>query len=177
MIANPTSGGCDKVLDLREILHKSPVRVCIDLLGLSLFWVDGYGGIVVSIGVAFSFVGRLISSIRFVRSALSAFDSPISGGFRSCALKWRSSSSLGESYLSESLPLCCSRSIVVVSLRFGVCSSVEEAWEGLSLGSGLGGTCFSVVVLTVHSWALFDIVLNVCWSAGVSFHGTAALAS
>ncbi len=117
------------------------------------------------------------SSIRFVRSALSAFDSPSSGELRICALKWRSSPSLGESYSSESLPLCCSRSIVVVSLRFGLCSSVEEAWEGSSLGSGLCGTCFSVVVLTVHNWTLSDIVLNVCWSTGVSFHATATLDS
>ena len=69
------------------------------------------------------------SSILLVRSALSAFDSPSSGGLRSCALKWRSSSSLGESYSSESLSLCCVVPIVVVSLRFGLCASVEEACE------------------------------------------------
>ncbi len=97
------------------------------------------------------FMSSTSSSIRFVLSALSAFDSSNSGGLRSCTLKWRSSSSLGESYSSESLPLCCSGSIVVVSLRFGLGSSVEEAWDGSSPGSGLGGTCFSVVVVTVHS--------------------------
>ncbi len=30
-------------------------------------------------------------------------------------------------------------------------ASVEEAWEGSRLGSGLGGTSFPVVVVTVHS--------------------------
>ncbi len=60
---------------------------------------------------------------------------------------------LGESYSSESLPLCFSGSFVVVSLRFVLCSSVEETWERSSLGTGLGG-CSFVVVVTVHSWML-----------------------
>jgi hypothetical protein len=89
------------------------------------------------------FMRATSSSIRVVRSALSALDSSISGGFRSCALKWRSSSSLGESYSSESYDCRCA----IVSLRFVVCSSVEEDWEGSSPGSGLG---FSVFVVTVH---------------------------
>ncbi len=112
-------------------------------------------------------------SIRFVRSALSALDSPVSGGFRSCALKWRSSSSLGESYSSESYDCSCA----IVSLGFVLCSSVEEAWEGSRLGAGLGGTFFPVVIVTVHSWMLSDIGMNVVCSTCFSIHGTAALAS
>ncbi len=87
----------------------------------------------------FFFMRAMSSSIRIVRSALSALDSPISGGFRICALKWRSSSSLGESYSSKSYDCSCA----IVSLRFVVCSSVEEAWEGSSPDSGLFGTSFS----------------------------------
>ena len=74
-------------------------------------------------------------------------DSPSSGGLRNCALKCRSSSSLGESYSFESLPLCFSGAVVVVSLRFMLCFAVEEAWEG----SMLGWTSVPVAVVTVHS--------------------------
>jgi hypothetical protein len=119
------------------------------------------------------FMRATSSSIRIVRSALSALDSPISGRFRICALKWRSSSSLGESYSSESYDC----SYAIVSLRFLVCSSVEEAWEGSSPDSGLFGTSFSVVVVTVHSWMLSEIALNVLCPTGFSIQGTAALAS
>ncbi len=119
------------------------------------------------------FVRAMSSSIRVVRSALSALDSPISGGFRSCALKWRSSSSLGESYSSESYDCNCA----IVSLHFVLCSSVEEAWEGSSPGSGLGGTSFSVVVVAVHSWMLSEIGLYVLCPTGFSIQGIAALAS
>ena len=71
--------------------------------------------------------------------------------------------------------MCFSGSFVVVSLRLVLCSSVEEAWEGSSLGSGWVG-CFSVVVVTVHSGMLSDIGLTVFCSTGCSIQGTSAWA-
>jgi len=58
-----------------------------------------------------------------------------------------------------------------------VCSSVEEDWEGSSPDAGLFGTSFSVVVVTVHSWMLSEIGLNVSCPTGFSIQGTASLAS
>ena len=168
MIAGPISGVFDTALDLRDILHKSPVRMYIDQVGFLSGWVRRYS----RLNWRCFFMRATSSSIRVVRSALSALDSPISGGFRSCALKYRSSSSLGESYSSQTDDSSC----VIVSLRFWVCSSVEETWEGSSPDSGLLGTSFSFFVITVHSWMFSEVGLNVSCPTGFSIQGTASLA-
>ena len=70
MIASPTSGVCDTALDLREILHKSPVRVYIGQGGSSWFGEDGFGDTLVAIGVAVSCVRRLPQSVLCVQRFL-----------------------------------------------------------------------------------------------------------